>query len=352
MNALGKPFLFDRLGDGASVEAVDIVAGALTARVITLGACVQSLTAPDREGRPADIVLGHENIAPYVEIPLYLGCTVGRYANRIAGGRFVLDGKTYELVKSDGPNTLHGGMKGFDKVLWRIESAAPDRVTLVYASPDGDQGFPGACEARVTYTLTSQNEMIVTCEATTDKPTIVNMTHHGYFNLAGATSGECILDHDLTIAADAFTPCNDVAIPTGELRAVAGTPFDFREPRRIGAHIDDADEQIEKGRGYDHNFVLCKGRTPQPEFAARLSEPRSGRVMDILTTEPGLQFYSGNFLDGRLIGKGGVRYPHRAALCLEPQLFPDTPNQPAFGSARLAPGETYRHVSIFKFSSR
>ena len=351
MTSLGTPHLFDRLADGTPVEAVEIAAGALKARLITLGGCVQSLSAPDREGQSADIVLGHDAIAPYVDIPLYLGCSIGRYANRIAQGRFALDGKTYELVKSDGPNTLHGGMKGFDKVLWRIDRAAPDSVSLVYSSADGEEGFPGACEARATYALTAANEMIATFEATTTKPTIVSMTHHGYFNLAGADTGADILSHDLSIAADRFTPCNEVAIPTGELRAVAGTPFDFRAPRRIGAEIDAADQQIAQGHGYDHNFVLRKGHTAKPEFAARLSEPTSGRVMELFTTESGLQFYSGNFLDGRLIGKGGARYQRRSGLCLEPQAFPDTPNQPAFGSARLDPGESYRHVSVYRFSA-
>ncbi|HVZ99171.1 MAG TPA: aldose epimerase family protein [Caulobacterales bacterium] len=348
----GVVTVFGETPDGAPVEAVEVAAGALRVRVLALGACVQSLSAPDRTGAVDDIVFGHDDVRPYVETPLYVGATMGRFANRIADGRFTLDGRAYELVKSDGANTLHGGMRGFDKVMWRIESAAADRVTLLYLSPDGDQGFPGAVEARVTYALDAENRMVTTFDARTDAPTVVSMTNHCYFNLDGVQSGETMLRHRLTIDAEAYTPVNDAIIPTGEIRAVAGTPFDFRAPREIGERIEADDPQLKLGHGYDHNFVLRGGASIAPKFAARVEAPRSGRVLELFTTEPGLQLYSGNFLDGSLVGKGGARYVRRGAFCLEPQEFPDAPNQPAFPSARLDPGELYRHVSVYKFSVR
>ncbi|MES1200614.1 MAG: aldose epimerase family protein [Pseudomonadota bacterium] len=346
----GEVQVFGKLPAGADVEAVEIGAAGVQARILTLGACVQSLQVQGADGCAEDVVLGHDNIAQYVEKPLYLGCTIGRFANRIAGGRFELDGQAYDLVKSDGPNTLHGGLRGFDKVLWRIEAVSADSVTLTYVSPDGDQGFPGTLTASATYAVTDTQELVATFEARTDKPTIVSMTNHCYFNLAGANSGKSILDHHLTIFADAFTPVDETAIPTGELRSVSGTPFDFREARRIGAHIDDADAQLRLGRGYDHNLAVHFERSASPRYAARLEHRESGRALDLFTTEPGLQFYSGNFLDGTLIGKGGTPYGFRSALCLEPQLFPNAPNEPRFASPRLDPGEIYRHVSIYKFS--
>ncbi|HVY85538.1 MAG TPA: aldose epimerase family protein [Caulobacterales bacterium] len=346
-----KPGSIESFGvtpDGRAVAAIEIAAGDLSARVITLGASVQSLLAPDARGAVDDVVLGHDDVAPYVEAPLYLGATIGRFANRIANGRFALDGCTYELVKSDGPNTLHGGAVGFDKVVWRIESVEPDRVTLSYASPDGDQGFPGALDARATYALDGQNQLVATFEARTDRPTVVSMTNHCYFNLEGAQCGKDILTHRLMIDADAYTPVDGALVPTGELRPVAGTPFDFREARAIGEEIEARDAQLRIARGYDHNFVLRGGGATAPKFAARLEAPKSGRVLDLLTTAPGLQLYSGNFLD-RLIGKGRVAYPFRGGLCLEPQAFPDAPNRANFPSARLDPGQTYRHVSIYRF---
>jgi aldose 1-epimerase len=345
--------VFGAMPDGAPVELVEIANGrGMRASVITLGAGLQALTAPDRAGRFADIILGHDSVAPYVETPFYLGASIGRFSNRIAGGVFMLDGKRYDLVKSDGAHTLHGGAVGYDKVLWRIEQAGPSSVTLAYSSPDGEQGFPGALEARVTYRLTEENELAVMYEARTDALTVVGLTQHAYFNLGGADSGRTILAHRLTVDADAFTPVDAGLIPTGEIRAVAGTAFDFRQPKEVGAHLSDGDdEQLRRGRGYDHNFVLRGGRARDPKFAARLEEPVSGRVLEIFTTEPGLQFYSGNFLDGRLIGKGGAPYQRNDGLCLEPQQFPDAPNQPGFPSARLNPGETYRHLSLYRFST-
>ncbi len=344
---------FGTMPDGSPVDIVEITNGrGMRASVITLGAGLQALTAPDRAGRFADIILGHDNVAPYVETPFYLGASIGRFSNRIANGAFMLDGKRYELVKSDGPHTLHGGAYGYDKVVWRIERLEPSSVTLVHASPDGEQGFPGALEARVTYELTDENELNVTYQARTDAPTYVGLTQHSYFNLSGADSGRTILAHRLTVAADAFTPVDAGLIPTSEIRQVAGTPFDFRQPKQIGTHLRDGrDEQLRRGRGYDHNFVLRGGPARDPKFAARLEDPVSGRVLEIHTTEPGLQFYSGNFLDGRLIGKGGISYRQSDGLCLEPQQFPDAPNQPGFPSARLNPGETYAHVSVYRFST-
>jgi aldose 1-epimerase len=339
--------------DGGPVEIVEIANGrGMRASAITLGGGLQALTAPDRAGRFADVILGHDSVAPYVETPFYLGASIGRFANRIANAAFALDGRRHELVRSDGAHTLHGGAMGYDKVLWRIEQIEGASVTFAHSSPDGEQGFPGALEARVTYRLTEENELAVLYEASTDAPTVVGLTQHAYFNLSGADSGRTILAHRLTIAADAFTPVDPGMIPTGEIRAVAGTPFDFRQAKQVGAHLRDGrDEQLRRGRGYDHNFVLRGGPARDPKFAARLEDPVSGRVLEILTTEPGLQFYTGNFLDGRLIGKGGVTYRQSDGLCLEPQQFPDAPNQPSFPSARLNPGETYRHVSLYRFST-
>lgn len=341
---------FGRTPDGVDVERVEISnAAGLRAAIITYGATLQSLVLPDG----TDIVLGYDALEPYLEVPVYIGAAIGRYANRIAGGAFELGGSRYNLVKSDGENTLHGGEQGFDKQVWRIEPGrSRNAVTLTHQSPDGEQGFPGALAARVTYALNDANELNITFTAKTDKPTICCLTHHSYFNLAGEASGRDIRGHMLTIAADAFTPVDETLIPTGELRQVARGPFDFREPNTVGARIGANDEQLSLAGGYDHNFALNKGRTTAPEFAARLQDPESGRALDILTTEPGLQFYSGNFLAGATTGKGGKPYVKHAGLCLEPQVFPDAPNQPGFPSARLDPGQSYRHVSVYRFSAK
>ncbi len=293
-------------------------------------------------------------MAGFLATPQYFGATTGRYANRIAKGAFSLDGQRYILATNNGDNSLHGGQRGFDKVLWtvsEVRSGPEARATFTYVSPDGDEGFPGELTVSVTYALNERNELSIRYAATTTKPTIVNLTNHSYFNLAGAASGRDILGHRLTIAADRFTPVDSGLIPTGELRAVAGTPFDFRTPHAIGERLrDGAEPQIVLGRGYDHNWVLNGGASPDPKLAARLEDPVSGRVLELLTTEPALQFYSGNFLDGTVVGKGGHVYRQSGALCLEPQHYPDSPNQPAFPSTRLNPGETYRQLSVFRFS--
>lgn len=324
----------------------------MEARITNYGGTVVSLLVPDKAGRTADVVLGYDSLAPYLADSPYFGCVVGRYGNRIGKARFTLDGKEYALAANNGVNHLHGGVSGFDKKLWRVvrEPAAGDQsLALATTSPDGEEGYPGTLDVTVTYSLTDANELAIDYEAVTDEPTVVNLTHHGYFNLGGHASG-LITGHLLRLRADRYTPVDEGLIPTGELRPVEGTPFDFREPATIGARIDAADEQIKFGGGYDHNYVLTR-LGPGLEPAARVTDPASGRVMEVLTTEPGVQFYSGNFLDGHHVGKGGARYARRSGLCLETQHFPDSPNRPAFPSVRLAPGETYRSRTVYRFSA-
>jgi aldose 1-epimerase len=324
-------------------------------RVIDYGGIILSLRVPDREGRLADIVLGYDSLQGYLKESPYFGALIGRYGNRIAGGRFTLDGQTYTLARNNGPNHLHGGEKGFDKVVWQVEPfERGDDVGLVltYTSPDGEEGYPGTLQARVTYTLTDNNEVVFDYRATTDKATPVNLTQHSYFNLAGP-GPQTILEHVVLLAADRFTPVDSTLIPTGELRAVDGTPFDFRTPTAIGARIAENDVQLRYGRGYDHNFVLNRpagAAADEPTLAARVHEPTSGRVMEVLTTEPGLQFYTGNFLDGTLTGKYGVVYRHRTGFAMETQHFPDSPNQPHFPSTIVRPGEEYRTRTVYRFS--
>jgi aldose 1-epimerase len=304
----------------------------------------------DRDGQLDDVVLGYPTLDGYLEASPYFGSIVGRYGNRIAGGRFTLDGKTYRLATNDGPNHLHGGLRGFDKVVWDAEPSETDStatVALTYTSPAGEEGYPGTLRARVAYTLTASSELLVEYQATTDAPTPVNLTQHSYFNLAGAGRGD-ILGHELTIAADRYTPVDATLIPTGELAPVAGTPFDFRTPNPIGARIAQDDEQLRRGRGYDHNFVLTREGTGLAS-AARVVDRTTGRTLEISTTEPGIQFYSGNFLDGTITGKDGRVYGHRAGFCLETQHFPDSPNQPTFPSTILGPGEEYRSTTVFAF---
>jgi aldose 1-epimerase len=320
----------------------------LEVRAITYGGIILSLKTPDRDGVLGDIVLGFEDLEPYLAGTPYFGAIIGRYGNRIAGGRFTLDGQTYTLTRNDGENHLHGGDRGFDKVVWAGEPFQNDTaagVMLTYTSPDGEEGYPGTLRAEVTYTLTDANELVVDYRATTDTATPVNLTQHSYFNLAG---GGDILDHELSIAASGYTPVDSTLIPTGEIAPVEGTPFDFRTPTPIGAHIDADDRQIRNGLGYDHNFVL--DRTGDGlELAARVVEPTSGRTLEIRTEEPGIQFYSGNFLDGTLTGKGGQVYQHRGGFCLETQHYPDSPNQPSFPSTILRPGEEYRTRTVMAF---
>ena len=347
--------IFGHLPDGAPVEKVTLRgAGGFEVAIIPFGAAVQALHVPDREGRCADIVLGYDDLAPYLAGRRFFGATIGRYANRIAGGRFELDGRRIELPPNDGPNSLHGGPHGFDRQLWRVEGVddgPTPSVTLCHASPDGEGGFPGALNACVTYALAGDRAFSITFEAVTDHPTIVNLTHHGFFNLAGVESGRDVLDHRLTIEADTFLPTDAAAIPSGGPEPVAGTPFDFARPRLIGERIRDAHQQIRHRRGYDHNFCLRGRRVAAPRAVARVEHQSSGRVMTLMTDQPGLQFYSGNFLDGSVAGKGGRLYRQSDAFCLEPQIWPDAPNRPDFPSARLNPHETYRHVSVFQFST-
>ncbi|WP_225007185.1 MULTISPECIES: aldose epimerase family protein [Novosphingobium] len=344
-----------KLADGTAVAAITLkAANGVSARILTYGATLQSLVAPGRDGTLADVVLGYDDLAGYVDHPNYFGVTVGRYANRIAGGAFTLDGKAYQLPLNDKTNSLHGGGKGFDKQVWQVvsvKSGAVASVVLSHVSPDGDSGYPGTLATTVTYSLDEAGNLTIAFEAKTDKPTVVNLTNHAIFDLAGEGSPRGAMGQVLTIPASAYTPVDDKLIPTGELRKVEGTVFDFRAPRRVAEALRDGrDPQIVFGRGYDHNFALDKGVTAKPELAARLEDAASGRVLEVLTTEPGVQFYSGNFLDGTLVGKQGHLYRMGDGIALEPQKFPNAPNQPSFVSARVDPGKPYRHTMIYRLS--
>ena len=340
---------FGSAPEGGAVEMFTLTnANGVEVRAITYGAIVTSIRVPDRAGRFADVVLGFDNLEGYLKGHPYFGTVVGRYGNRIAGGRFTLNGQTFKLAQNNGPNHLHGGNKGFDKYVWKGEPVANGRgVVFSRTSPDGEEGYPGNLAVRVTYTLTDKNELVVDYHATSDTATPVNLTQHSYFNLSGDPS-TTILGHELTIDADRYTPVDATLIPTGELAPVQGTPFDFRKPMAIGARIDQPHEQLKFGRGYDHNWVLNR-KGSQPAFAARLADPKSGRTLEMSTTEPGVQFYTGNFLDGTLKGKGGQVYNQRAGLCLETQHFPDSPNKSNFPSSILQPGQEYRTTTIFTF---
>jgi aldose 1-epimerase len=337
-------------GEDASLFTLQNAAG-MKAVLTNYGATVISLHTPDRNGNFEDVVLGFPTLDGYVKEHPFFGGIVGRYGNRIAKGRFTLDGVEYKLATNNGENHLHGGVKGFHKMVWSAEPVKHDSavgVKLSYLSKDGEEGYPGNLSCTVTYWLTSNNELKIEYQATTDKATPVNLTHHGYFNLAGQVK-ENILNHQMEIFADRFTPVDKSLIPTGELRAVAGTPMDFTQPHAIGERINNEDEQLQFGLGYDHNWVLNSG-SGALALAARVYEPSSGRVMEVWTTEPGLQFYSGNFLDGTLTGKEGRAYQHRYGFCLETQHFPDSPNKPDFPSTILRPGETYSTETIYRFS--
>jgi aldose 1-epimerase len=325
----------------------------MQARIITYGGVVVSLDVPDRNGNFADVVLGCESMPDYEKYSRYFGALIGRYANRIAKGRFSLDGKEHTLATNNGENHLHGGIKGFDKVIWvgrSFEDGSGSHLELKYFSPDGEEGYPGNLSVTVIYTLTDDNELKIEYTATTDQDTIINLTNHSYFNLAGAGNGD-VLEHELMLNADKFTPTDASAIPTGELRDVDGTPFDFRSPTTIGSRIGADVEQIVFGHGYDHNFVLNK---PDDALfhAATVYESTTGRVMDVYTTQPGIQFYSGNYLDGSAHGKNGKNYERRSAFCLETQHFPDSPNKPQFPSTVLEAGQQYSQTTIYKFSTR
>ncbi len=336
--------------DGKPVEAFTLVnASGMEVRAMTYGAIILSIRVPDAKGVTGDVVLGYDSLTGYVRSSPYFGAVVGRYGNRIAKGHFTLSGKTYTLAVNNGPNALHGGLRGFDKAVWAAEPVRTDSgvgVVFTLVSPDGDEGYPGTLTARVTYTLpNARNELVIDYEGTADQATPLNITNHSYFNLAGAGD---ILGHVLTLNADSLTPVDTTLIPTGAITPVAGTPFDFRTPTAIGARIDAKDAQIKNGGGYDHNFVLNRG-APGLVHAARVTEPTTGRTLDVSTTEPGVQFYSGNFLDGTLTGKGGRVYQHRNGFCLETQHYPDSPNHANFPSTILQPGTTYHSQTVFAF---
>lgn len=346
---------FGNLADGTQVEAITLTNDrGLQARIITYGATIQSMIVPDRGGRGADVALGYPTLQGYLTKSEYFGATVGRVANRIARGRFTLDGKTYQTPVNNGPNSLHGGMVGFDKRNWSVVSVkdgARPSVTLQLVSADGDQGYPGTLSVRAVYSL-EPDAIRVDYTATTDRPTVVNLSNHAYWNLAGEGSAEGAMGHVLTIPAEHYLPTDAGAIPTGAIQPVAGTPFDFRKPTVVGERVRaGGDQQILFGKGYDHNWVVARTVSRDPRLLARVEEPRSGRVLEVLSNQPGIQFYSGNFLDGTIVGKAGQLYRQGDTVVLEPQMFPDTPNQPAFGSVRLNPGQTYRNTIQFRFST-
>ncbi|MDQ0813609.1 aldose 1-epimerase [Streptomyces sp. B3I7] len=345
--------LFGTLADGTKVYRWSLENGATRLKVLSYGGIVQSLEIPDRHGRHANVSLGYDNLDAYVTGTTFFGATIGRYGNRIAKGRFTLDGKQYQLSVNDGENTLHGGAKGFDKRVWDVEPftrGADVGLRLHYTSVDGEEGFPGTLRVTVTYTLTRHGDWRIDYEATTDRATVVNLTNHTYYNLAGEGSGS-VEDHELTLAASRYTPTDPGLIPTGELARVAGTPFDFRRAKAIGRDLRDGHPQQVTAKGYDHNWVFDKGVTDEPEHVATLRDPSSGRVLRIATDQPGVQFYSGNFLDGTLVGTSGRTYRQGDALALETQHFPDSPNQPSFPSTVLRPGQTYRTTTIHSFGA-
>ena len=345
---------FGRLADGTEIDAYRLTnARGFAVRLLTYGATIQAIEAPDRKGQVADLVMGYAGLEDYVDKPQFFGTIVGRYGNRIAGGRFRLDGEEYRLALNNGPNALHGGLKGFDKVAWTVDAArdgAEALLRLSYVSPHGEEGYPGCLTTHVTYRVGADNALQIDYEATTDRPTVLNLTNHSYFNLGGEGSGD-VLDHIAQLDADGFTPVDENLIPTGEIRPVAGTPFDFRTPKRIGAEIRDGrDRQVFHARGYDHNFVLRDRQPGVPTRAARVVDPGSGRALEVLTDQPGVQFYTANFLAGTRVGKSGRLYRQGDGFCLETQHFPDSPNQPSFPSTVLRPGETFRSTTIFRFS--
>lgn len=339
---------FGMTPEGDSIKSYILTDGkGIEAKLINYGAILVSLKVPDREGNSEDITLGYETLEEYVQDKSYFGGTIGRYANRISKGRFTLDGVQYTLAANDNGNHLHGGLKGFNKVIWKpekIESTDSVGIKFHYLSKDGDEGYPGNLSTTVTYILTENSELKIYFEAETDKDTPVNLTHHSYFNLAGSAKRD-ILEHELTIVADRYTPVDGRLIPTGEIKSVKDTDMDFTNPMSIGERIQNI------VGGYDHNYVLNKEKG-KLSLAARVYEPESGRVMELYTIEPGIQFYSGNFLDGSITGKGGQTYHKHYAFCLEPQHFPDSPNQPHFPSTILKPGEKYTHLIVYKFSNR
>jgi aldose 1-epimerase len=340
---------FGTTDDGTRVDLYTLTSPeGMEVSITNYGGAITSIQVPDRKGRLGDVVLGYETLAEYLKNPRFLGALIGRHANRLARGTFSLNGTTYHVAQNNGPNHLHGGNRGFDKVVWHAqeESGDADSVQLSYLSKDGEEGYPGNLSARVTYTLARNNELRIEYYATTDKKTIVNLTNHSYFNLAGSGN---ILTHELMLNADRFTPIASDLIPTGELRDVAGSPMDFTQSTSVGARINDQYEQLIFAGGYDHNFVLRDADTSL-RLAANVYEPTSGRLMEVLTTQPGLQFYSGNFLDGRTTGKRGVVYHKHSGFCLETQHFPDSPNHAEFPTTVLKPGDEFRQLAVFRFS--
>ncbi|MFJ3982715.1 aldose epimerase family protein [Streptomyces fungicidicus] len=351
----GKPVrsLFGRLADGTKVHSWSLENGGTRMKVLSYGGVVRSLEIPDRRGRYANVSLGFDTVEEYVASSPYFGALIGRYGNRVGKGRFTLDGTPYQLSVNDGENSLHGGAQGFDKRVWDVEPftrGSDVGLYLYYTSVDGEMGYPGTLRTKVTYTLTRSGDWRVDYEATTDRATVVNLTSHVYWNLAGEGSGS-IYDHELSIAASRYTPVDPGLIPTGELARVAATPFDFRRAKPVGRDIRTAHQQVLYGQGFDHNWVLDKGLTSRPEQVALLRDPSSGRTLRIATNEPGLQFYSGNFLDGTLVGSGGRVYRQGDGLCLETQHFPDSPNRPSFPSTVLRPGQTYRTTTVHSFGA-
>ena len=322
----------------------------MSVEIMTYGGIIKAINVPDKTGKIDNVCLGYDSLPPYLDEHPYFGAIIGRYGNRIANGKFSIDGQEYTLAQNNGPNHLHGGLKGFDKVIWRANTVQDDEevaLQLTYSSKDMEEGYPGNLNVRVTYTLNNQNDLKINYEAATDKKTVCNLTNHAYFNLAGAGNGD-ILNHELVILADSITPVDQNLIPTGIPMAVEGTPFDFKKAHKIGERIDDEHEQIQFGGGYDHNFMLNKGSNPM-SLACIVSEPNNGRQMEVLTSEPGVQFYTGNFLDGTLINSGDKVIHNRYAFCLETQHYPDSPNQPNFPSTILDVGETYYSTTIYRF---
>lgn len=345
-----QPFGQTRNGEPVELYTLTNSNGVETS-ITNYGGRVVTLKVPDRAGKFADVVLGFDSLDPYLGNSPYFGALIGRYGNRIGKARFTLDGKEYKLAANNGPNALHGGVVGFDKVLWKGEEGTGEEpsLKLTYLSKDGEEGYPGNLSVTVVYTLTDRNELRIDYEAATDQDTVLNLTNHSYFNLAGEGVGD-ILGHEIMINADRFTPIDSGLIPTGELKPVKGTPFDFTKSTAIGARINDRDQQIQFGKGYDHNFVLNGGGGLT--LAARVVESHSGRIMEVLTTQPGVQFYTGNFLDGSVKGKGGKAYPYRSAFCLETQHFPDSPNKPGFPSVVLKPGEKFTSTTVYRFTAQ
>ena len=355
---MAKPMekkVFGTTADGKTADLYTLKnKNGMQVSITNFGATVVSIVVPDKAGKMADVALGYDDLAGYELNKNYLGVLVGRYGNRIAHGKFSIDGTEYTLAKNNGDNSLHGGIKGFNKAMWEakdVSKGGEAAVEMKYVSKDGEEGYPGNLSVTVVYTLTNKNELKIDYSATTDKKTVVNLTNHTYFNLAGQGNGD-ILKQELMINADTFTPVDSGLIPTGELKKVEGTPFDFRKPTAIGARIDGNDEQIKLGGGYDHNFVLSRKAATGLSLAARVSDAVSGRTMEVWTTEPGVQFYTGNFLDGSFKGKGGIAYQKRTAFCLETQHFPDSPNHPSFPTTLLKPGEKYHTTTVYKFEAK